>query len=147
MRSRGCSRDRELLRMSPEACAPDLGPRDLHVRHLPPALAARLLVAPARSGCISVILGALPSGGRQALQLGRVLRARPSARHSHTSSSSAGSHGSPSNCGGNPRRRFAQAGHDGAATSGVEATAIDGSRRLGHDFARKIEHKKIEHKA
>ena len=39
-------------------------------------------------------------------------------------------HGSPSNCGGNPRRRFAQAGHDGAATSGVEATAIDGSRSL-----------------
>ena len=59
-----------------------------------------------------------------------VLRARPSARHSHTSSSSAGSHGSPSNCGGNPRRRFAQAGHDGAATSGVEATAMERSRSL-----------------
>ena len=76
MRSRGCSRDRELLRMSPEACAPDFGPRDLHVRHLPPALVARLLVAPARSGCISVILGALPSGGCQALQLGRAARGR-----------------------------------------------------------------------
>ena len=129
LQSRGSSRD--------SLWAHSLGDRrrraPVVLSTLPPALVARLLIAPARVGSASA---AHPCSGRQALQLGRAARAAVGSAQPHVLFL-----GRLARLAVELRRESsAQAGHDGAATSGVEATAIDGSRRLACDKPKKIEH-------
>ena len=82
LQSRGSSRD--------SLWAHSLGDRrrraPVVLSTLPPALVARLLIALAPVGCICCSFRSHPSGGRQALQLGRRLgtATRPLPRHART---------------------------------------------------------------